>query len=85
MSPETVVSKLNGLKNWNKMTASKREAIDRAIKAVEMHGVAKEIIEDGEGYREYYCPVCHSFLGFIRHGTGNYCYCCGQKLKAPRE
>lgn len=80
-----MIDQLIKLKHWNKMTGIKRAALDQAIKAVEAHEVAKEIVEDGEGYRGYYCPVCHSFLGCIAHGTGNYCYGCGQKLKAPRE
>lgn len=43
MSPNTVIHKLNELKD-QQSRLSKHEAIDRAIKAVEAHEVAKECV-----------------------------------------
>ncbi len=101
MNPKAVIDQLSKLRNWNRMTAVKREAIDKAIKAVEAHEVAKECIEKKILYTAYKnvlagrteaaiytCPCCNSKIGYSDHKglvIPNYCPDCGQKLKAPEE
>lgn len=84
MSPSSVIFKLKEIKE-KQITESKREAIDRAIKAVEAHDVAMEVSEDGKGSEIYLCPSCDTQVGCMCHGIGNYCPNCGQRLKEPKE
>ena len=42
MTSEQALNKLRRLRDWNKMTGAKRDALDVAIKAGEAHDVEKE-------------------------------------------
>ena len=62
------------------------EAVDMAIKALEMQIPKKPKKIEAEGYRytdTYRCPTCGG--NFSGTGIADYCYHCGQKLDWGNE
>ncbi len=75
MTPEQALNKLRRLRDWNKMTDVKREALDVAIEAVESHEIGKKVIEETEisSKDDFFFPEGIEIIRFR-------CSCCKHNL-----
>jgi len=83
MDEQTAIALITQVKTHYTENGQTREALDKAVKALEKQITKKPIIERWEPAR---CPSCDELLsehlgdGYYKHWYGKYICDCGQKL-----